>query len=402
MSSQDSQGAQPTLPGFEPPRTEPPRAAAPPRPEPPHAAPPPGAELPPLTAALEAALLRELADVFATESWARFGRALQPPVFALTDSTTVLGRWVRATRTILLSRKLVLDHPWPDVVSVLQHEMAHQYVDEVLRVRDETAHGETFRRVCAERGIDGAGAGRPAAPAGAEAAAADRVLERVRKLLALAGSANQHEAEVAMKRAHELMLRHNIEASAAAGAREFELRHVGEPLRRTSPVESAILVLLTECFFVKVIRIPVYLPREGKRGAVYELSGTRANLELALHVYAFLLGTAERLWQANRDDARVRSGHDRLAYQSGVIRGFHDKLRGERQALAGTGLVWRGDARLDEDYQRRHPRIQSRSRTVRTGGAHAAGREAGERVVLHKPISGGPGTGGPKRLGSGS
>lgn len=345
-----------------------------------------------LSAELEAALLRELAELHATESWARFGDRLAAPRFALTDSTTRLGAWIRATRTIELARTLVLDRPWPDVVAVLQHEMAHQFVDEVLGVRDETAHGETFRRVCAERGIDAAAAGAPAAPAGA-APVAERALERVRKLLALAGSANRHEAEAAMQRAHELMLRHNLEVAATIEARGFEVRHVGDPRRRTSAVESAILALLADCFFVQVIRIPVYLPREGRRGAVHELSGTRGNLELALHVHAFLLGTADRLWQANRGDARVRGGRDRLSYQAGVIEGFHDKLRGERRVLAGTGLVWRGDAQLDEFYRRRHPRIVTRRSTVRAGGAHAAGREAGAGVVLHRPVADGPRSG---------
>jgi hypothetical protein len=339
-----------------------------------------------LTAALEAALLRELAALHSSESWQRFGSALTAPQLALADSTARLGRWVRATRTIELARALVLERPWADVVSVLQHEMAHQFVDEVLGVHDETAHGQTFQRVCAERGIDHVAAGAPAPPAGA-GIAADRVLERVRKLLALAGSANQHEAEVAMQRAHELMLRHNIETAATAESRGFEVRHVGEPLRRTSAVEAAIFALLADCFFVQVIRIPVYLPRAGKRGSVHELSGTRANLELALHVHAFLLGTAERLWQANRGDARVRSGRDRLAYQTGVIGGFHEKLRGERKTLAGTGLVWRGDARLGEFYRRRHPRVVTRRSTVRGGAAHAAGREAGHGVILHRPIA---------------
>jgi hypothetical protein len=343
----------------------------------------------PLSAALEAALLRELADVHANENWSRFGSRLRPPVFALSDSTTTLGRWVSATRTIELSRGLVLDRPWPDVVSVLQHEMAHQFVTEVLGAHGETAHGDSFRRVCEALGIDGAAAGLPAPPAG-PSPASDRVLDRVRKLLALAGSPNLHEAEAAMQRAHELMLRHNVEAAAAAAARDFEVRHLGDPRRRTSPVESAILVLLTECFFVRVIRIPVYLARDGKRGAVHELSGTAANLDLAVHVHAFLLATAERLWTANRTDARIRSGRDRLAYQTGVIRGFHDKLRGERAVLAGTGLVWRGDARLDDFYRRRHPRIQSRRRAVRTGGAHLAGREAGQKVVLSRPVGSGP------------
>jgi hypothetical protein len=352
-----------------------------------------------LSAQLEAALVRELRNRYEWENQQRFGHRLTLPVIVLSDLATHLGRWHSATRTLELSRAFVLDRPWLEVTSVLEHEMAHQYVDEVLRVRDESAHGETFRRVCAERGIDARAAGRPvAAEPAASDPGADRVLDRIRKLLALAGSPNQHEAEIAMRKAHELMLRHNIEAAAATHAdRHYEVRHLGDPHKRGTRVEAETVCLLSEFFFVKVIRVPVYLPRLGKSGMVYEIAGTHANVEMASHVYAFLLATAERLWSENRHDARVRNGRDRLVYQSGVIGGFRDKLLSERVDLKQTGLVWVGDRDLDGFYRARHPRMTTRRQSVRINGAHAAGREAGRTVVLHKPVEQGP-SGGGRRL----
>lgn len=351
-----------------------------------------------LSAELERALVVELSLVYITANRDHFRGRLGPPVIALSDAEARLGRWVPATRTLELSRRLVLDRPWLEVTSVLEHEMAHQYVDEVLGVRDESAHGETFRRVCAERGIDARAAG--AAVPSANHGEVDRTLDRIRKLLALAGSANQHEAEVAMRRAHELMLRHNIEATAARVEQAYELRHLGDPLKRHNRVEAEIVILLSHAFFVKVIQIPVYVPRAGRRGTVYEIAGTHANVEMAAHVYEFMLATADRLWAANRGDARVRSGRDRLSYQAGVIRGFREKLDSERRELRGTGLVWVGDASLDAFYRARHPRITTRRTQVRIDGAHAAGREAGRTVVLHKPVSstGTGGGGGPRLL----
>jgi hypothetical protein len=332
-----------------------------------------------LSAALEAALLRELRRHYSLENEQRFGNRLVQPVLALGDATRRLGQWVRTTRVIELSRVMVLERPWLEVTSVLEHEMAHQFVDEVLGVHDESAHGETFRRVCDDRGIDARAAGAPVPSDGADG---DRALERIRKLLALAGSDNQHEAEMAMKRAHELMLRHNVEHVPTG----YEVRHLGEPRKRTNRVEADVVGLLSECFFVKVIRVPVYLAREGKHGAVYEIAGSHANVEMAAHVYAFLLATATRLWEENRGDERVRSGRDRMAYQSGVVRGFRDKLVAERKELRGTGLVWVGDSQLDRFYRARHPRITTRTRHVRVNAAHSAGREAGRSVVLHKPV----------------
>ena len=350
-----------------------------------------------LSAQLEAALIRELRRRYDRENHDRFSSRLLPPVLVLADSTTHLGRWHSATRTLEISRTLVLERPWLEVQSVLEHEMAHQFVEEVLGVRHEPPHGETFRRVCAERGIDARAAGTPAASSHAGPGDADRVLERIRKLLALAGSPNQHEAEVAMRKAHELMLRHNIESIGARVDRSYEVRHLGDPQKRGNRVEAAIAGLLSEFFFVKVIRVPVYLPLEGKSGSAYEISGTRANVEMASHVYAFLLATAERLWNANRHDARVRNGRDRLIYQSGVIGGFREKLLAERGDLKETGLVWVGDGDLDDFYHARHPRITTRRHHVRINGAHAAGREAGRTVVLHKPVEQGASSSGTGR-----
>jgi hypothetical protein len=337
-----------------------------------------------LTAALEAALLRELRTAYDWENDARFGKRLRAPVLALGDALGRHGAWIAGPRRLELSRALVLEASWPEVLGVLQHEMAHQYVDEVLLERGEAAHGATFQRVCEERGIDAKAAGAPVPANGIEV---DRVLDRIRKLLALAGSANQHEAEVAMRRAHELMLRHNVEHAAQ---RTYEVRHLGDPKRRGTRVEAEVAGLLGDYFFVKVIRIPYYLPAEGRQGNVYEIAGTRANVEMAAHVWAFLLATCARLWDEHR---RAHRGRDRLSYQCGVVRGFGEKLRAERVELKGTGLVWRGDAGLDRYYCGRNPRITTRSRSIRLDGAHAAGREAGRNVVLHRPVEhGGSGT----------
>ena len=374
---------------------------APPPPGTPHAADPAR-----LSAELEAALIRELVHRYDWENSLHFRGRLQAPVLVLGDATKRLGQWISSTRRLELSRTLVLEHSWLEVMSVLAHEMAHQFVDEVLGVRDETAHGETFRRFCAEHGIDARAAGAPIGPGGAGGGSAassvtvetDRALDRIRKLLALAGSPNQHEAEIAMRKAHELMLRHNIEAASTHACREYEVRHLGDPHRRSTRVESDVIALLSEFFFVKIIRVPVYLPLLAVRGQAYEVAGTRANVEMAAHVHAFLLATAERLWSENRGDGRVRSGRDRLSYQSGVIRGFREKLLLERVELKGTGLVWVGDTQLDDFYRARNPRITTRRRSVRYDGAHAAGREAGRTIVLHKPVERGPSTGSPRLL----
>jgi hypothetical protein len=364
-----------------------------------------------LSIELEAALVRELRRTYERTNQRRFAGKLKPAVLVLADTTRRLGQWSRATRRIELSRTLVLERPWLEVMSVLEHEMAHQYVEEVLGVTAEAAHGPTFQRVCAERGIDARAAGAPV-PSEDQDPDGERALEKIRKLLALAGSANEHEAEIAMRRAHELMLRHNIEQANSGIASTYEVRQLGEPTKRASGVDLDIVGLLTEFFFVEVIRVPVYVPATADQAEVFEVIGTNANVEMALHVFEFLRATAERLWQENRGDQRVKSGRDRRAYQSGVVRGFRDKLVASRSSNAeasssrtskgasatSTELVWTGDAKLDAFFRARYPRIRQRKRWVAQTGAHAAGREAGRTVILNKPVARGPSDGGTRLL----
>lgn len=353
-----------------------------------------------LSAQLSAVLIRKLAQLHAWFNQLHFDGALQPPVIALSDAERRLGVWKRAQRRIEISRTLAVSRPWPEVTEVLLHEMAHQFVDECLHVHDETAHGAAFQSVCKARGIDARAAGlvdRLGTESKGRDDGASRLIDRIQKLLALAGSSERHEAEAAMRKAHELMLKHNLESLHTSG---YVVCHLGDATRRRTAMERAVVGLLAEFFFVRVIEIPVYLPLTGQTGHVFELCGAPANVAMSEHVFSFLLGASLRLWREAQRASRL-PGSERVPFQSGVIRGFGDKLRSERETLRGSGLVWVGDAELDSFYHARNPRIHRTQRKTRLSEGHAMGRTAGRDVVLHKPMTSGS-SGGPHLLGEGS
>jgi hypothetical protein len=337
-----------------------------------------------LGAELERMLVRELVHEWKRVNLAHFKDALRMPALAFTISEAHLGRWHGSTRTLEISRPLVIAHPWGAVVEVLKHEMAHQYVDEVLKVNDESAHGRAFRDVCARFGIDAAAAGVPDADtSGARA----RVIERVARLLALAESPNANEADAAMAAAQRLMLKYNVELAGAGGAHAYSFRHLGEPSGRVGESDRLLASILAKHFFVEVIWVPVYRPREGKRGSVLEICGSPENLEMAEHAHAFLRHTADELWTAHKKKIGERSNRDRRTFVAGVMAGFGDKLDKQANKSTSEGLVWIGDADLDRFYRARHPHI----RNVRYGGqrrtaAFTSGKEAGKQIVISKPI----------------
>jgi hypothetical protein len=353
-------------------------------------------------AKLEAALLRELGTTWDELAYNHFRTALRRPVLALSDSERRLGEWNRAQRTIWVSRALVLRHPWGVVREVLKHEMAHQYVDEVLGIHDQTAHGPAFARVCEAHGFDAAARGLPAdasgRPDGAPPVAA--VLRRITRLLALAESPNVHEAESAMNEARRLMLLHNIDVAASAQAEGYAFRQVGEVKGRTEVGEKILAGILARHFFVSVIWVPSYQPAAGRRGRVLELCGTAGNLDVAAYVHGYMLATADRLWRAHKRAAGIRSDRERRRFVAGVMMGLDEKLDAGARESRREGLVCRADVDREAYLRRRYPSRRSGGGVaVERTAAYEHGRRAGRAIDLQRPV--GAGAAGPRLLTSG-
>ena len=357
-----------------------------------------GNEMPRLSAALEAALLHELLEQYRLLALGHFKGALKLPQIELVPSRARLGRWVEATRTIELSRSLVLSERWGVVVEVLKHEMAHQYVCEVLGRRGETAHGPTFRAVCDRLGIDGAATGMPDARPPERSEEQRRIGDRIARLLALAESPNVHEAEAAMAAAQRLLLKHNIELRDARTAQGYVWRHLGTPTGRTTEAERVLSLLIGKHFFVDAIWIPVYRAREGKRGSVLEICGSIENVEIAEYVHGYLLTTAERLWREHKVKLGIRGDRDRRTFLAGVMTGMSDKLAREAKKSEEAGLVWVADGDLAKYFRKRHPYVRNvRYAGQRRSEAYAHGREAGSKIVIHKGMRDGPSDGARER-----
>lgn len=341
-----------------------------------------------LSAQLEALAVRAIRAEYRELNGSLFGSRLSTPSFLLSDSRTRLGQWQPAHKTIEISRQLLLEMSWGAVVEVLKHEMAHQYVDQVLGASDETAHGPAFRRVCAERNIDARANGAPLA-GDAEPSISERAaLEKIARLLTLASSPNEHEAQAAMAAAQRLMLKYNLEECTKTDARDYCFRHLGKPTGRVFEAARILAVILSEHFFVETIWVPVWRPLEGKRGSVIEVCGTRANVEMADYAHDFLIKTSDRLWREHKQAKAIVGNRDRRAFLAGVMAGFRDKLSSQKKLNREHGLVWRGDPALAAYLKQRHPRCHwTRHTSSSSSLAHAEGQRAGSTIVFHRGIT---------------
>jgi hypothetical protein len=328
-----------------------------------------------------------------------YRKHLAQPGFELRDMASAWGLWEGRHKNIVLSRKLAFEHPWKSIREVLLHEMAHQVADEVLG-GDATPHSNRFHEACRMIGAD------PKASASYPSlyerlacegeGESDRAMARVHKLLAMAQSANRHEAEVAMMKAHELMARHNVDPSAGHGAQAYCSISIGEAAGRQPADRYALAALLRDFYFVESVWIQMFSLGAGKLGRVLEISGTVENVKMADHVHAFLNRAIDEQWALYKA-GRALGKLQRADFALGLVEGFREKLAARDKAeesadRPSSALVKAADVRLSAYLKERYPRLRSIGRRGRRidRHAHSAGHKAGRSTILNKPIESKP------------
>ena len=225
---------------------------------------------------------------------------IRRPTFAIKDLKSQWGNWSPEKRKISLSRQLVLNYSWDSIRDVLLHEMAHQMAQQLWGTSGQMPHGRAFRRACRLLHIDSTASANYAPLQDRllrdTSNAHDKRMLRVKKLLALAESKNRFEAEAAMAKAHELIVRHNIELHRHEDKRQFLSIFLASPALRHPREDYHLANLLQDYYFVSGIWVPAYVIEKQKMGRVLEISGTAPNLKIADYVHGFIMQFINTQW----------------------------------------------------------------------------------------------------------
>ena len=337
-----------------------------------------------LEAGLRAAWTRKLRQWWEHYNQEYLEGALKAPLIQLGESESQLGRWERAPRRLTIAVAHLREHPWLEVMETLRHEMAHQYADEVLGAGGELPHGPAFKRACERLRCNP----RASYQAGAEGAEEERVLRVLKKVLSLASSPNEHEAQSAVNKARRLLLEYNLDIVELDRERGFSCRSLGPVKARHASHEMWLPMILHEFFFVEVLWSPTYEPLRDREGSVLQTYGTPANLDMAEYVYSFLTQLLEQLWAGYKERQGLSGERQRQSYYVGVLQGVYGALREQEQQIhASQALVWKGDLRLQEYYRYLNPRVRTRKGGgVAATPAYQDGVEEGRRVRIHRPL----------------
>ena len=330
---------------------------------------------------LHRAWLNKLRDEWQTVNRDKLQGKLKVPIFLIDTANRRLGFWDAKQRTLGISEQHIWQHPWLDVLDTLRHEMAHQYVSEVLGIHDETSHGTAWRETCRLLDVLPQATGTPGLAPETET---DRMLQKVKKLLALAESPNVNEAEAAMAAAHALILKYNLDVASAAQSADYAWRRIGGTAAAIGLDWKLVASILSRWFFVECVWVSVYVAQHMRMERQLEILGTATNLELAHYAHDFLHTATESLW---RSHARAGLRGSRREFIAGVLMGFSQKLQAERQVHAGRGLIWLGDPALGGYVKGRYRHLRTMSSAgVRRSEAHQAGVNAGQRLRIHQGI----------------
>ena len=326
--------------------------------------------------------------------------ALTPPVFEITDSQQAYGCWRPATKTLGLSRHLILNHSWDVTLQVLKHEMAHQLCSQWQGQGSIQAHGEMFHRACELLGVlpEFRRAGTILPEHVEEIAAFSELSEhgrkclgRIEKLLALGRSANEHEAALAMEKANELIEKYHLQGLSQGLKPHHAYVVIDRKQKRVAGYQRHICSILQEFFLVRVVLSQRFDPAEGESFKTIELFGTPENTAIAEYCYHFLENRLALLWTQNGKAFNGRTRTEKNSYYLGLLRGFSLKMRAQKQARAVQDMVPAAGALITAEEQRlaafvglRYPRLRrSSSRGAKVyGGTYQAGVEMGKTITL--------------------
>lgn len=348
-------------------------------------------------ATYERAWLQQLLQEYEAINW-QYTLGLKTPCFELTESLSVAGSWHCAGRTLKMARWLLTDHHWSVVRLVLKHEMAHQYVSEILKADVEVAHGQAFQRACDRLGLLNvefrSGSGHVPRDIIVNDQRSNGHQKKIAKLFALAESGNVHEAKLALQKANELICKYNIVRLRAKENSVYDTVVINSGKKRISAIKRALAAILNDFFFVNIVYSQIYDQHNLESYRTIELTGESENLKIAKYVYRFVEKKLDSLWEQFRLENKA-PGKEKRSFVLGVLQGFRVRLqREEEERLASQegsscALIHLGDSGLEIYQKARYPRLRKmgRKRPKVYTRSYESGKEKGENLIVHRGIS---------------
>jgi hypothetical protein len=285
-----------------------------------------------------------------------FNGMLYPLNFVVFEDNQKLGYFDSQFYQVGLNKKLMYSAKNPVLKNILRHELAH-FATHLKYGQEHKAHGNEFRDICRLYGWDktvwNAYSDINLENEKVEGdLASEKIISKIKKLLALASSSNSHESELATLKANSLLLEHNLSMSQSQKDLDqqeiFVLRVLSG--KRNSAKFKAIYEIL-QTFFVQ----PVF--NHGQNIFYLEVLGERINVEMADYVANFLDLELDNLWnEIRKENPNLKGSAKKNSFMRGIAHGYVEKIRSiQRENIKAKSLV-----RLEKDLQTKIRQVYNR------------------------------------------
>ena len=271
------------------------------------------------------------------------------------------------------------------ICNILRHELAH-LITFLHWGREVPTHGKEFRSICQSYGW-----GKQVWSAKLDLKLAndyiegdighEKIIAKVKKLLALADSDNIHEAEMATLKANQLLIQYNLSAldkdDQDTGFDELYVRKIFQIKRATSKYQAICKIL--QSFYV----YPIF--NYGSAQVTLEVTGTKENVLIAEYVAQFLDEELERLY----GKSGLKGIHQKKSFMQGVAEGYELKYQ-QYQSQLNTqnqqGLVVIKN-QLQQSIRKIYRNLTHQYITSRYDqNAKALGQISGKLLTIHKGV----------------
>jgi hypothetical protein len=172
--------------------------------------------------------------------------------------------------------------------------------------------------------------------------ARDKIIERIRKLLALAGNnPNEAEAALAMEKAQAELALHNLSLSEIDVKERDDITQMSGPTTPAHPHLRQLALAVARLYFAEYF----YMRIRGAWKTQHVFVGSASNVQVALLMFEYLSSTIDRLAFAG---ARVNGGSKayvtsfRVACTNRLAKRIHDRIeeakKGGVKTSSGTTL----------------------------------------------------------------
>lgn len=272
------------------------------------------------------------------------------------------------------------------VQDVIRHELAH-YITFIQYGKTATPHSYEFKDICQRMGW------------GKEVYEANQNIEiikenflsekscifrKVQKLLALASSKNVHEAELAMMKSREILLKHNIESSfiQAIDEEKIFLKRIMKQKRLNARMKAIGRILQT--FFVNVVYV------RSKEYIHLEILGSAAHIEIAEYVAGVLEHELDVLWNQARKQSQLKGALAKNSFFFGLAKGYCDKveaLKNEYSEKVAHSLIVL-EQKLIHAKEMIYPRLcATKSNRSYSLQASLLGEHMGKQLTIHSSLT---------------